>query len=276
MWLDPRTKQMPKPRPHSRPCHEFCSLFKSQNSYSMSPQHHAQADVSLPTGIEGGVLATIGGRYGGWSYYLDNGYLKFFYNLAGAQRVGIPRQDIPYSEVLLKADEGTAYLAQPTAHRLGGLRDQIECARFRGRPQAGLYVRLRWGRRWHGCVSLTAKRFRRRTRTVSIALYFVAINPFPQTSWRQAPLPLFPAHSVTNALDVLHPAPCSFTTGGMGILYVDGQQVGQGRIERTLCCRFSLDETFDVGADVGTSANPQDYNVPNEFKGKMRGLTVNF
>lgn len=31
----------------------------------------------------------------------------------------------------------------------------------------------------------------------------------------------------------------------MGTLFVDGAQVGQGRIEETLCCRISLDETFD-------------------------------
>ncbi len=50
--------------------------------------------------------------------------------------------------------------------------------------------------------------------------------------------------------------------------------MGQGRIDATLCCRISLDETFDVGADTGTSASPDDYDVPNEFKGVMRGLTV--
>lgn len=30
----------------------------------------------------------------------------------------------------------------------------------------------------------------------------------------------------------------------------------------------------DVGADTGTSANPADYDVPNKFKGKMKGLTI--
>ena len=60
----------------------------------------------------------------------------------------------------------------------------------------------------------------------------------------------------------------------MGTLFVDGAQVGQGRIDQTLCCRISLDETFDVGADTGTSANPADYDVPNKFTGKMKGLTI--
>ena len=40
--------------------------------------------------------------------------------------------------------------------------------------------------------------------------------------------------------------------GGTGTLRVDGKQVAQGRIERTVPNRFSLDETFDVGEDTGT------------------------
>lgn len=30
-----------------------------------------------------------------------------------------------------------------------------------------------------------------------------------------------------------------------------------------------------VGADTGTSANPADYDVPNAFRGVMKGLTIN-
>ncbi|HXJ17518.1 MAG TPA: arylsulfatase, partial [Candidatus Polarisedimenticolia bacterium] len=37
-----------------------------------------------------------------------------------------------------------------------------------------------------------------------------------------------------------------------GTLFVDGQQVAQGTIERTIPVRFSLDETMDVGEDTGT------------------------
>jgi arylsulfatase len=33
---------------------------------------------------------------------------------------------------------------------------------------------------------------------------------------------------------------------------VDGSQVAQGPIARTVSIRFSLDETFDVGEDTGT------------------------
>ena len=41
--------------------------------------------------------------------------------------------------------------------------------------------------------------------------------------------------------------------GGTATLFVDEKQVGQGSIPQTLPARFSLDETFDVGADTGDS-----------------------
>ena len=62
--------------------------------------------------------------------------------------------------------------------------------------------------------------------------------------------------------------------GGTATLYVDGVLVGRGRIEKTLCCRISADETFDVGTDTGTEAAP-DYEIPNEFQGVLRSLKIN-
>jgi hypothetical protein len=40
--------------------------------------------------------------------------------------------------------------------------------------------------------------------------------------------------------------------GGTGTLAVDGKKVAEGRIERTAGIRFSADETFDIGMDLGT------------------------
>ena len=39
--------------------------------------------------------------------------------------------------------------------------------------------------------------------------------------------------------------------GGVGTLFVDGKQVAQGKIGRTMGFRISLDETFDIGSDAG-------------------------
>jgi Arylsulfatase A and related enzymes len=40
--------------------------------------------------------------------------------------------------------------------------------------------------------------------------------------------------------------------GGMGTIFVNGQKVAEGRIERTQPMMFSADETADVGIDLGT------------------------
>jgi arylsulfatase A-like enzyme len=62
--------------------------------------------------------------------------------------------------------------------------------------------------------------------------------------------------------------------GGTGTISVDGRQVAQGRIDRTVPFRFSFDETFDVGEDTGTPAN-LDYDVPFGFTGKIEKVVVN-
>ena len=67
--------------------------------------------------------------------------------------------------------------------------------------------------------------------------------------------------------------------GGVGkganlILYVDGKQVSQKRIERTIPTRFSLDETFDVGEDTGTPVEFNVYETPFKFNGELKKLTV--
>jgi len=63
--------------------------------------------------------------------------------------------------------------------------------------------------------------------------------------------------------------------GGNVRLLVDGQQVAQGRIERTIGSRFSLDETFDVGEDTGTPLI-DDYaaRMPFRFTGTLNRLTI--
>ncbi len=63
--------------------------------------------------------------------------------------------------------------------------------------------------------------------------------------------------------------------GATGVLSVDGKKVVEGRIERTVPIRFSLDETFDVGEDTGTPV-AEDYadRMPFRFNGELKKLTV--
>jgi arylsulfatase len=61
--------------------------------------------------------------------------------------------------------------------------------------------------------------------------------------------------------------------GGTGTLFVDGKQVAQNKIDRTMGYRISLDETFDIGSDAGEPVSEK-YRVPFDFEGKLNKVTV--
>ena len=59
--------------------------------------------------------------------------------------------------------------------------------------------------------------------------------------------------------------------GGNGTLLVDGTKVAEGRMEKSLPFRFSLDESFDVGQDTGTPViDEYDAKMPFAFTGTLR------
>ena len=78
-----------------------------------------------------------------------------------------------------------------------------------------------------------------------------------------------------------HQARMEFTYDGGGIgkgagvtLYVDGQQVGEGRLERTTALFFSMDETTEIGCDMGEPVS-HDYGPRgNEFNGKVNWVQI--
>ena len=61
--------------------------------------------------------------------------------------------------------------------------------------------------------------------------------------------------------------------GGTAVLKVDGQQVAEGRLGRTIPFRISADETLDIGEDTGTPVS-EDYHVPFKFTGKLVTLVI--
>jgi arylsulfatase len=60
-----------------------------------------------------------------------------------------------------------------------------------------------------------------------------------------------------------------------GTLSVDGKQVAQGKVDRTIPLRFSLDETMDVGEDTGTPV-VEDYvnKMPFQFTGDLKKVVI--
>ena len=56
--------------------------------------------------------------------------------------------------------------------------------------------------------------------------------------------------------------------GGRGTLFVNGEKVGEGRIDVTQCCGFSATEGADVGLNTGTPVST-DYENPFRFNGEL-------
>ena len=57
-------------------------------------------------------------------------------------------------------------------------------------------------------------------------------------------------------------------------LYVDGKQVGAGRVGRTHAFFFSMDETTEVGCDVGEPVSPDYGPRGNAFTGKVHWVQI--
>jgi arylsulfatase len=62
--------------------------------------------------------------------------------------------------------------------------------------------------------------------------------------------------------------------GGAATLYVDGNKVGEGRIDGTVPMLFSGDETLDLGSDSGTPVSDDLPVGELEFNGKVRWVEI--
>jgi hypothetical protein len=61
---------------------------------------------------------------------------------------------------------------------------------------------------------------------------------------------------------------------GTGVLKVDGKEVATLKMERTIPTTIQWDETLDIGSDMGTPVNDQDYQCPFPFTGKIVKVAV--
>jgi hypothetical protein len=71
----------------------------------------------------------------------------------------------------------------------------------------------------------------------------------------------------------------AYDGGGMGKgadidLFVDGGHVGNGRVERTHALFFSMDETTEIGCDVGEPVSPDYGPTGNAFNGKVKWVQI--
>jgi len=65
-----------------------------------------------------------------------------------------------------------------------------------------------------------------------------------------------------------------FGKGGLGVLKVDGKVVAKKVIQRTIPFTMPWDETFDIGSDLRTPVNYNDYQCPFPFTGTITRVTV--
>ena len=66
-----------------------------------------------------------------------------------------------------------------------------------------------------------------------------------------------------------------FGKGGTGILRVDDKEIANKKMPHTIPFLMTIDETFDVGSDLRTPVDDNDYQVPFRFNGKIDKLTFN-
>jgi arylsulfatase len=101
-----------------------------------------------------------------------------------------------------------------------------------------------------------------------------AFSNQPQHKYRVASNETLAPGKHTIKFDFKYDGP-GFGKSGTGTLSVDGKQVAQGKIERTIPLRFSLDETMDVGQDTGTPV-VEDYvaKMPFKFTGTLKKVVI--
>ncbi len=61
--------------------------------------------------------------------------------------------------------------------------------------------------------------------------------------------------------------------GGSVALYLDGDRIGEGRVENTVPMLFSGDETLDLGRDSATPVS-DDHGTDNAFTGRVRWVQI--
>lgn len=71
----------------------------------------------------------------------------------------------------------------------------------------------------------------------------------------------------------------SYAGGGLGkggnvTLYLDGKQIGQGKVDATLATIFSADDGLDVGEDTGAPVSPDYDTHDNAFNGRVKGVQL--
>jgi arylsulfatase A-like enzyme len=195
------------------------------------------ADVTIPDGGAEGMIATLGGRFGGYGLYLSRSF-NWWYHERFFRRLGI---GLVFLGLLL------AWLTKSSRlYRLG---------------QAMLILGVLWVVVVF-CVGLMGI-----GRSKPVFLYnLVDLERF---KWEGSSLSSG-KHTIVFDFKYDGPGPGK---DGTGVLSVDGKEVDRKKIEHTIPLLMAIDETFDVGDDTRTGVDDLEYQLPFRFTGTINNLT---
>ena len=199
------------------------------------------ADVTIPDGGTEGMIATLGGRFGGYGLYLSRTFNWWFHEKL-FRRIGFIALGIgllliwlgqyrSWSQWKIRIGQGIASMA---ALLLIAILFTSMVGMGRGKP-VFLYNFLDLERfKWEGS-SLSAGK-----------------------------------HTITFDFKYDGPGPAK---GGTGVLSVDGKEVDRKTIPHTIPLLMSIDESFDIGSDTRSGVDDFEYQLPFRFGGSINKLT---
>ncbi len=191
--------------------------------------------MTIPKGGAEGMIATLGGRFGGYGLYLSRSF-NWWYRETLFRRAGLVL--LALGLVLMLAGRG-------------------------GKFARGLaYFGVAWVVVVFGAGVLGMGRGK------PVFLYnFLDLERF---KW-EGPSLSAGTHTISFDFKYDGPGPAK---GGTGVLSVDGKEVDRKSVKHTIPLLMSIDETFDVGVDTRTPVDDNAYAVPFAFTGTIDTLKI--
>jgi arylsulfatase A-like enzyme len=199
------------------------------------------AEVTIPEGGAQGMIATLGGRFGGFGLYMSNSFHWW-----GMERLfkGLGLGLIVVGLLLI-------WLAKKRSWKwrlLVGYATAI-CAAL---LVVGVY----------GASIISVGRGK--------PVFVYNLLDLERFKWEGSALSAG-KHTIVFDFKYEGPGPGK---GGTGVLSVDGQEVARKTMPHTIPLMMTIDETFDIGSDTRSSVDDHEYDVPFRFTGNIDKLTI--
>jgi len=198
------------------------------------------ADVTIPEGGAEGMIATLGGRFGGYGLYLSRSFNWWFHERF-FRRIGI-----------------AVFVLGLLLIWLGQYKKWS-----RGRMRIGYGLSL-LGLLGVFLVFVTGIAGIGRGKPV----FLYNLLDLERFKWEGSSLSAG-KHTIVFSFKYDGPGPGK---GGTGVLSVDGKEVDRKTIPHTIPLLMSIDETFDIGSDTRTGVDDFAYQVPFRFTGTIDKL----